>query len=165
MNNKGINLIALIILIIVMIILAGIAISNSTDSYTKSLEAKAKEENNQVRTAINARFGNFNISPSSSPLIGKQVPYDESEELDVEAIKNYLVSYYKSKGKLATEDELNNKTTENEIDYFVKRNKEDMEYTRLLEHSDIVALDIESISLDSEFIVNYYTGMVVGPIQ
>ena len=169
MNNKGINLIALIIMIIIMIILAGIAINNSTTSVDKSFEAKAREERNQVAIAVSARFGEYHINSVASPIIGETIPSEyfssDTDEENIENTKDYLVSMFRREGKMQTDDELYNHTIENQLQKFLEDNINDMEYTRILRHDDVIGLALDSISLASEFVVNYYSADVVGPIQ
>ena len=44
-------------------------------------------------------------------------------------------------------------------------NFDDMEYTRLLFHSDLIELGIEKTNLNAVYLVNYYSSDVVGPIS
>ena len=169
MDNKGINLIALIIMIVVMIIIAGIAINNSTGSYEQALTAKAREERNQMAKAVGLRFGNYQINKVASPIVGDVIPEEylnkPTDEEIISSTKDYLVTMFRKEGKLVTDDEMNNHTTEKEIEKFLKDNINDMEYTRVLRHANIVELEVDSISIQSEFLVNYYSQDVVGPIQ
>lgn len=166
MNNKGISLIALVIMIIVIIIIASIAINNSTGSYDNGLDAKAKEERAQVVDAINYRFGDNQIDSSINPLVGDTLPQElfekETDEERKEAIKEYIINLFVSEGKLRTD---NNKEVEEQIKKFVDDNFIEMEYTRILRHNEVVQLGLNSVSNDSEFLVNYYSIDVVGPIQ
>ncbi len=169
LNNRGVNLIALIIMMIVMVIIAAIAITNSTDSYDQALEAKNKEERRQVSNAVGARFGSNQINAVVSPIIGEVIPKEyinrPTKEEAIVSIKNYLVELFLSEGKLVSDDELENKTTQKKIQKFIEDNYNDMEYTRVLRHADIIELGLDSISLEAEFLVNYYSTDVVGPIQ
>lgn len=161
MNNKGISLIALAIMIIVMIIIAGIALNAGIGSYEQALVAKAKEERNQVAHAVHARFGDSQVNSAISPIIGEYVP----SEQDIAKTEEYLINMFRAEGKLATQDELDNKTIQKNIKEFLNSNSGDMEYTRILRHDDIIELGIDSISVESLFLVNYYSADVVGPIQ
>ena len=168
-KNQGVSLVALIIMIIVMIIIAGIALNSGIGSYDKALEAKSKEERHQVKNAVSTRFGDYTMNPSLKPLLGEQIPDDYFMESDpdarIQAIKVYLLALFISEGRLQTNDEVENHTTANEIQYFLEKNYEQMEYTRIIRHSHIIELGIDSIALPSVFVVNYYSADVIGPIQ
>ncbi len=169
MNNKGVSLIALVVMRIVMIIIAGIAINNSVGSYDQALEAKALEERRQVSNAISARFGSNQINSIVRPIIGEVIPNEylnkSSDEEAIIATRDYLVKMFFMEGRLVTDDEMNNKTTQKKIEKFLRDNIQDMEYTRVLRQPDLVELGLESISIESVFLVNYYSTDVVGPIQ
>lgn len=163
-NNKGINLIALIVMIVIMIILASIAIRVGTDSYENALESKAAAERQQVISAISGRFGDYQRNNTANPIVGFMIP---KENLDT---KENVTAYIKDKlkneyGKLMTDDELENQTYQNLIKEFVEDNFEDMEYTRLLLYSDLIELGIEKTNLNAVYLVNYYSSDVVGPIS
>lgn len=163
-NNKGINLIALIVTIVVMIILASIAIRVGTDSYENALESKAAAERKEVVSAVSGRFGDYQRNNTASPIVGFKIPEENmtTEENIVEYIKNKLK---KDHGKLMTEDELENKTYQNMITKFVDDNFDDMDYTRLLFYRDLIELGIEKTNLNAVYLVNYYSSDVVGPIS
>lgn len=161
-KNKGISLIALIVMIVVMIILASIAINVGTDSYENALESKAAAERKEVISAVSGRFGDYQRNNTASPIVGVSIPeeYTEAEEM-ITYLKAKLKNEY---GKLMTDDEIENKTYQNLIEKFVKDNLEDMEYTRLLFHSDLIELGIEKTNVNAVYLVNYYSSDVVGPI-
>ena len=54
---------------------------------------------------------------------------------------------------------------EREIGEFIETNINQMQYTRILRHGDIINLELDNISLKSVFLVNYATNSVVGPIN
>lgn len=169
MNNKGISLIALVILIVVMIIIASIAMNSGTGSYDNALVAKAREERNQMIHAVETRFGDYQINSIMKPLIGEVIPdeyliHSTPEEV-IESCYDYLVKMFLSENRLQTDDELNNKTLQNQIRKFLEDNVADMDYTRVIRHRDAIELGLESVSLDTVFLVNYYSIDVVGPIQ
>ena len=161
-KDQGVSLIALIIMIIIMVIIAGIALS-------AALEAKNKEERHQVQNAVSTRFGEYTMNSSLKPLLGEQIPgeyfLEDDPDARIQAVKTYLVGLFVSEGRLRTDDEINNHTIVNEIDAFLKKNYDQMEYTRIIRHSHIIELGIDSIALPSVFLVNYYSADVIGPIQ
>jgi type II secretory pathway pseudopilin PulG len=161
-NNKGINLIALILVIIVMLIIAGIAINNVPEAYDQALRAKLLTENTEVKKAVTSRYGDFVRNSTANPLIGDTIP---SEYTNKEEIKNYLIQLFKSENRALSDDPDTGKTYEEKFDEFLTRNADLMRYTRIIRHSDIVNLDISSISINSVFLVNYFTTDVVGPIN
>ena len=163
-NNKGINLVALIIMIIVMIMIAAIAINVSMDSYENSLEAKAAAERQQVTIAISSRFGDHQRNSTANPLVGLMIL---EEKLDTEqSTIDYLCDKFKNEyGKLMTDDELANSTQRISIEHFVYDNFEDMKYTRILLYTDLLELGIENTNMNAVYLVNYYSNDVVGPIS
>ena len=168
-KDQGVSLIALIIMIIIMVIIAGIALTAGFGSYDKALEAKNKEERHQVQNAVSTRFGEYTMNSSLKPLLGEQIPgeyfLEDDPDARIQAVKTYLVGLFVSEGRLRTDDEINNHTIVNEIDAFLKKNYDQMEYTRIIRHSHIIELGIDSIALPSVFLVNYYSADVIGPIQ
>lgn len=168
MNNKGINLIALIIMIIIIILLAAIAMSNSYDAHTKAQVARAKEENLSVTTAVQNRYGEYVTHPTVSPLVGIQIP----KEYDtVEKMKEFIESYLRKKGKLSTQNYIyytelmgNGSEMMGSIETMLKDNIDYLEYTRILEHSHLTELGLESLPVNAMFVVNYFGTDVIGPI-
>lgn len=163
-NNKGISLITLIVMIVIMIILASIAINVGTSSYENALESKAAAEKQQVTTAVSDRFGDNQRNSTANPIVGLLVPEENRGTED--EIYFYLISKLKNDyGKLITDDEIENKTQQKQIESFVKDNFEDMEYTRILVYNDLIELGMEITNLNAVYVVNYYSSDVVGPIS
>ena len=158
MNNKGINLIALVIMIIVMIIVASIAYKNSFDAQEKAMVARNKEERMNVTHAIQNRFGEYVTNGTISPLSGVIIP-EENDTID--KMYEYIKMYLKTKGKLSTDER---EEFENDIMNLLKENKDNLEYTRVLEHSHLLELGVENLPTDAMYVVNYYGMTVVGPI-
>ena len=160
-NNKGINLIALITMIIIMIILAAIAMKNSFDAHNKSFIARQKEENLNVTTAVQNRYGEYVTNPTNSPLAGLTVPdeYDTPEKM-YEYIEMYLIR----NGKLVTQDVKDNDETKEAIRKMLNDDKDYLKYTRILEHSHLVELGLESLPINAVYVVNYFGTDVIGPI-
>ncbi len=158
MNNKGINLIALIVMIIIMIIIASIAYTNSFDAHDKALIAREKEENMNVINAIQNRFGEYMINGTISPLSGVIIPEDNKT---ISQMNDYIITYLKDHGKLTTD-----RKTEYEegVLNLLNSNKDYLQYTRILEHAHLVELGIENLPTDAMYVVNYYGLTVVGPI-
>ena len=163
-NNKGISLVALIVMIIIMIILAGIATNIGIESYEKAMESKAETEREEVEKAITGRFGDYQRNSTANPLVGLFIPeeYLDTRDSATEYITNKLKNDY---GKMKTEDEAQNSTQKNSIKKFVSDNFDDMEYTRILVNSDLLDLEIENTNLNAVYVVNYYSHDVVGPID
>ncbi len=168
-NKKGVSIVALVFMIIIMIILAGIALRSGMTGYDKAYEAKAKEERRQIVNAISSRFGDYQRNSTVYPLVGFEIPLeylDESiaEDTRAENISNYLIRVFRSDNRLNL-DSKTIVTTEEDIRNFVKKNMDCINYTRILMHDDIIELGIDTISLQSMFLINYYSADVVGPIQ
>ena len=160
-NNKGVNLVALVVMMVVMIILASIAIKAGTDAYKNALETKAAEERKQVEYAISDRFGDYQRNSTANPLVGLLIPDENftSKEATTTYITNKIKNEY---GKLIADEE-----TQDLIKKFVSDNfeDEDMEYTRILVYRDLIELGIENTNLNAVYLVNYYSNDVVGPIN
>ena len=170
-NNKGISLIALAIAIVIMIILASVALRAGTTDYDKAVEAKEDAERGQVSTAIGYRYGNYLVNKTTNPLIGDKIGFnstlsDYTGENFIEdykrELKEYLILFFMGEGRLNAPERLTN--FEADMDEFLERNLDCMQYTRILRHADIINLELDNISLNSVFLVNYYTNSVVGPI-
>ena len=161
-NNRGVSMIALIIAIVIMIILASIALNAGNDAYDKAQVAKADAERNQVMQAVETRFGKYSVNRTASPLVGDTIPNDYTT---VNEIFDYLMNLFRSESRLFSDDEMINHTREKEIQEFLINNADKMEYTRILRHDDIINLGLDNITLRSEFLVNYYSSNVVGPIN
>lgn len=162
-NNKGINLITLVIMIVIIIILAAIVIRPVTNSYDNAIKSRQEAERNQVVSAITERFGDNQRNNNLYPLIGEAIPneYQNTEE----ALSGYLISLFKNKGKLLSKDEDEIQTQKSEIEKFVSDNFEDMEYTKILYGTELLSLDIETTTTNTIYLVNYYSSDVVGPIS
>ncbi len=156
-NNKGINMIALVVTIIVMIIIASISLNAAIKDRQKAEEAKRLSERNQVEKAVGIRYANHVRNSAHYPIIGASIPeqYTTADE-----IKEYIVDLF-------TREEVSSNLNEfsDDLDEFINTNLKYMEYTRILRHSDVIGLEIENVTLKSVFIVNYYTGKVLGPIS
>ena len=162
-NNKGINLVALIIMIIVMIMLAAIAVNVSMDSYNKSLEAKSDAERQQVVNAIAGRFGDYQRNATANPLVGITIP--EESLITEEATLNFIEQKLKNEyGKLNSEQAVNSAQIE-DVKKLISDNFDDMEYTRILIYTNLVELGIENTNKNAVYIVNYYSNDVIGPIN
>ena len=158
MNNKGISLIALAVMIIVMIIIAAIAYTNSFDAHDKAMIAREKEENMNVTNAIQNRFGEYMASSTINPLSGIIIPNDLTTTSEME---EFIINYLHENGKLYTERNAEFKAG---IRKLLEDNKDHPEYTRILEHTHLIDLGIENLPTDSMYVVNYYGMTVVGPI-
>ena len=77
-----------------MIILAAIAMKNSIDAHEKALIARAKEENINVASAVQNRFGDYMTNSSISPLVGIIIP-EENETIEMQY--DYIISYLRVK--------------------------------------------------------------------
>ena len=160
-NNKGVNLIALIVIIIIMIILAAIAMRNSIDAHNNALEARALEENRHVVDAVQNRYGSYMTNPTVSPLVGVKAP-DSCKTID--EIYDFIIDYLHSKGKLSALDKESIEKDEAAIKKLLDDNKGYLEYTRILEHSNLSEIGLESMPINATYVVNYFGTNVVGPI-
>lgn len=163
-NNKGISLVTLIVMILVMIILAAITIRSTMIGYEKSLEAKAGAEREQVRKAMNGKFADNQVNGTANPLVGLLIP---KENMDTEeAVVNYLCDKLKDDYmKFVNIEAVEQEKQRDSIIKFVSDNFEDMEYTRILEYSDLINLGLENTNLNAVYVVNYYSSDVIGPIN
>lgn len=169
-NNKGINLISLVIMIIIMIILAAVAINISMNSYDQAIRSKQAAERQQVVSAVQGRFGDYTRNSTANPLLGLRIypedyavddAVDDKDELFAYLIRKFKTEY----GKLVTDEELANGTQAKEIEEFVDATQGETEYTRILVSTDLLELGIENTTLQAVYLVNYYTNDVVGPIN
>ena len=161
-NNKGVSIIALIVTIIVLIILSTLVIRASTDDYDKAQEAKESLERGEVLQAVSTRYGNYLRNSTANPLVGDKVP---EEYVNANEIYDYLVDLFKSENRMLSNREIKTGEIAGEINKFVIKNIDQMEYTRILRHSDIVSLNIDNVSQSAVFLVNFESSTVVGPIN
>ncbi len=170
-KNKGISLIALAIAIVIMIILAGIALNAATEDHSKAQQSKEDAERGQVTIGVSYRYGNYLRNKTSNPLVGDVLPFEFDKynfdenyiETFKEEVKVYLIELFQSESRLNNED--TRQRFEKEIEDFIEKNLYHFEYTRILRHNDIINLELDNISLQSVFLVHYYTDSVVGPIN
>ena len=141
-----------------MIIVASIAYNNSFDAQNKAMVARSKEERMNVTHAIQNRFGEYITNDTISPLSGVIIPEDNDT---IDKMYEYITTYLRSKGKLATDQK---EEFENDIMNLLKENQNNLEYTRVLEHSHLLELGVENLPTDAMYVVNYYGMTVVGPI-
>ncbi len=161
-NNRGVSMIALIIAIVIMIILASIALNAGNDAFDRAQIAKADAERKEVMKAVESRYGKYSINKTASPLVGEKIP---AEYYTVNEISDYLIDLFRSENRMFSDDEMMNHTREREIQAFLVNNVDNMEYTRILRHDDVINLGLDNITLKSVFLVNYYSVDVVGPIS
>ena len=170
-NNSGVSLMALVITIVIMIILSAVALRQGNEDYIKAQEAKEDAERNQVTIAVEYRYGNYLRNKTTNQLVGDEIPitfdvnnFDEVYIAATKAqIKQYLVELFQSEGRLSMDT--TRQRFEREIGEFIETNINQMQYTRILRHGDIINLELDNISLKSVFLVNYATNSVVGPIN
>ena len=125
---------------------------------------KAEEERKQVINAVSGRFGDYQRNSTANPIVGLMIP--EENLVNEETATNYICNKFKNEyGKLITEDEIQNSTQTKLIQKFVSDNFDDMEYTRILEYTDLIELEIEYTNLNAVYLVNYYSNDVIGPIS
>lgn len=162
MNNKGINLITLVITIIVIIILATITINIGTKAYDNAREARLEEQRNNVINAVSARFADNQRNELVNPLLGYAIQVEDGDT--AENLANKYIERFKDEGKLDTDDTQKNANTEDQIKKLILDNFDNMNYTRVLQYNDLIALEIENTDTNALFLVNYYSSDVVGPI-
>ncbi len=154
-NNKGINLITLIIMIAIILILTAIFASNGLDSVFEAKNSKNANEIAQLKTAVANRFNSYLKNEDTVSLIGKPVKSTYTSDECVNKIISTL-DFEK-----ASQEE---KTAEiTKITNNISRDFN--EYIMIIESGDMARLGLENYSKTNRYIVNYYTGAVYGPIS
>lgn len=151
-NSKGISMITLIVTIVVMLILASIAFFAGDDSVDTANRAKLGSEKKSLKEAMQSRFAGYMRNSDTYPLEGTII------DSDVDVIAEYL----KNIGRI----EANKNEVKAEINTFLEKNVSNEEYNRIINYSDMLALEMTHVSntMDYSYIVNYYSLDVVGPI-
>lgn len=151
-NSKGISMITLIVTIVVMLILASIVFIAGDDSMETADRAKIGNEKKSLQEAMQSRFAGYMRNSDTYPLEGATVDSD----VDV------IVEYLKDIGR----EYADANDVKSEINAFLTKNTGYEEYNRIINYSDMMALEMTNISYtaDYSYIVNYYSLDVVGPI-
>ena len=76
-NEKGINIISLIVTIIVIIILSAIVINIGTQGLDSTDTAVIASEKKAIETAIVERFADYSFDKETFPLIGTEISSDD----------------------------------------------------------------------------------------
>lgn len=154
-NNEGISLIALVMMIIVILILTAIFVSSGLDSIFEAKSSKNANEIAQLKNAIADRFNSYLKNEDTVTLIGTPAKTKYSTEQCVNKIISSL-DYEK-----VTQEEKNadvSKITNN-----IERDFDT--YVMIISSGDMAKLGLENYSKVNNYIVDYYTGMVYGPIS
>lgn len=154
-NNKGINLITLIIMIAVILILTAIFASNGLDSVFEAKNSKNANEIAQLKTAVTNRFNSYLKNEDTVALIGKPVKGTYSSG---ECVNRIISSLDFEKASQEEKNAEINKITNN-------ISRDFNEYVMIIESGDMAKLGLENYSKTNRYIVNYYTGAVYGPIS
>ena len=151
-NSKGISMITLIITMVVMIILASIVLIAGDDSMETADRAKIGTEKKSLQEAIQSRFAGYMRNSATYPLVGATVNSDVDE----------IVDYLEEIGR----EDAKKSSTKSEIEAFLEKNINNEEYNRIINYSDMLALEMKNVSnaIEYSYIVNYYSLDVVGPI-
>lgn len=149
-NSKGISMVTLVITIIVMIILSSIVIVVSTDGRDKANDAKYYNEKKILQEAMQSRFAGYMRNSDTYPIEGIVLEDD-------------IYSQLSDLGRESAQDD----EVKNEIQEFLTKNNSHSEYNRIINYTDMLALEITNITTSSDYsyIVNYYSLDVIGPIK
>lgn len=153
-NNKGISLITLILTIIVILILTAIFLSTGLDSIFEAKNSKNANEIAQLKSAVSDRFNSHLKNEDTVTLVGKLAKNTYTSDECISKIISTL-DFEKS-----TDEEKN--TEKNKISNNISRDYE--KYVMIIEAGDMAQLGLENYSKTNRYIVDYYTGMVYGPI-
>ncbi len=153
-NNKGISLITLILTIIVILILTAIFLSTGLDSIFEAKGSKNANEIAQLKSAISDRFNSYLKNEDTVALTGKLAKNTYTTD---ECINKIISTLDFEK---ATDEE--KETQKNKISNNISRDYE--KYVMIIESGDMAQLGLENYSKTNRYIVDYYTGMVYGPI-
>lgn len=154
-NNKGINLITLIIMIAVILILTAIFASNGLDSIFEAKNSKNANEIAQLKTAVTNRFNSYLKNEDTVMLIGQPAKNTYSTN---ECINKIISSLDFEKTSQEEKDAEVSKITNN-------ISRDFSEYVMIIGSGDMAKLGLENYSKTNRYIVNYYTGAVYGPIS
>ena len=150
MNNSGITLITLIVMIIIILILSSIFVVTGMNSLDESKEAQIEREIHSLKQAINVRYTEYEKNDGSVLLFGTLAKKTMNEAECIAKIEKTLSDEEKTKDL----EKISGDLTEN-FD----------EYVMIIKKSDKKNLGLENYSADTNYIVDYRSGRVFGPID
>lgn len=165
-NSKGVSMVSLVITIIVIIILASIAIVVSDNGIDMAYDAKFENERKELKQAVASRFASYMRNSDMYPLEGISVPAMFNDGLSTDEkqqqVLEEVVTYLNSLGRTTVDKD----EVKNEIVQLLQENKNHIKYTRIVGATEMLALGLTNISgnINYEYIVNYYSADVIGPI-
>lgn len=166
-NNQGISMITLIITIVVIIILSSIAIVVSENGIDMAIDARYQNERKELQSAVTSRFAGYLRNSQTYPLEGASVEAIFDETLSNEEKKSQatteIVDYLKNLGRYTAETD----EVKNEIGKILEDNINHVKYTRIIGSTEMLSLGITNLNSDINYnyIVNYYSADVIGPIS
>lgn len=141
MNNKGITLLSVVIMVVIMIILASVALTGGMDSVKEATDTKVEIEIAEIKKAVADKMIEIETD-STAGMPGQKVP----------DISEYI--YY-----------IDNLENEELTEFLSGLNDERVDYYRLVDSISAAALGVSSVQEDHFFIVDYYTGKVYGTVD
>ena len=149
-NNKGITLIALIIMIIVLLILTSIFVATSLDALNETEKSEIQSEMHALEQAVSERYTSYikNGESSRVELVGLTPIWPTASEC-VGAIKVAM--------KYEDSDRINRVSGEISRDY--------EKYVKIIDANEAKKLGIDNLNKDYQYVVDYYTSAVYGPIK
>ncbi|MBO5179872.1 MAG: hypothetical protein J6B87_05965 [Clostridia bacterium] len=152
-NSKGISMITLVITIIVMLILSSIVYVISNDGRESADNAKYLNEKKLLQEAMQSRLAGYLRNANTYPLEG--TPLASSEDDVITQLENI--------GR----ETANTVEVKSEINTFLTKNISHAEYNRIINYTDMLALELTNISSDTNYsyIANYYSLDIIGPIK
>lgn len=141
-KQNGVSLITLIVTIIVIIILASVAMASGVGSIEEANRTKIDMEIRGIKDAVSDRMIYYAQNSSNYPLVGKKV----------DDITIYLYC-------------IDNITNEEISDFIENMSYENSDYYRVVDSIAAKSMGVESISEEHQYVVDYYTGKVFGPVN
>lgn len=166
-NCKGVSMITLIITIIVIIILSSVAIVVSNNGIDMANEAKFQNEKREIKQALTSRFAGYLRNEDLYPIegIALQSAFNEglSDEERKQQVLNEIVTHLKGLGRYTVDTD----EVKNEIEKMLQDNINHIEYTRIIGATEMLALGLTNVGseINYEYVVNYYSSDVIGPIN
>ncbi len=166
-NNQGISMITLIITIVVILILSGIAIVVSESGIDMAIDARYQNEKKELQSAVTSRFAGYLRNSQTYPLEGASVEAIFDETLSKEDKKTRamteIINYLKSLGRTTAETA----EVKSEIEQILGDNINHIKYTRIIGSTEMLSLGLSNLNSDINYnyIVNYYSADVIGPIS
>ena len=155
MNNRGVTLITVIIMISVILILSAIFVSTSLESLEEAKKAERKTEIYQLHLAVMDRYTMYEKNQGNISLIGTlaKSKWTTASECLNEILSTVDFSELESGEKAKKIEKITNEIAR---DYD--------EYVMLVNSGDVTRLGVDKVS-GATYIVDYYTGSVYGPIE